>query len=476
MEFLNVIGLVVYFLIMLAIGLMAVKHVKNMDDFAIARGIIPWPIVFATMVATFLGGGATLGMGAMGSSVGYVFLFVVFGFAIQFILAGIFIAPTLKQYNGAYTVADIMGFHYGRTTRLLSGFISLLYCIGMLGAMVLGMGVVLQVFLDIPLAYGVIIGIGVAIIYSVAGGLFAVIHTDIIQFITLGLFLPLALLIALFARIPAEGGLAVVLETLPATHFTFLGVFPWTTFLSLFLAFLLGEALAPIYVPRIFAAKAPKHARNGMLASAGFMLIFMFCTTSLGVFAHVLLPDVAGDAVLPSMLIHLLPVGIVGAVIAAVLAALMSTADSTLSAAGVILVQDIYKPLVNKEIGQSTQLLLARIIVLISGVAATVFALWAPGVVEALVIVYSWWASAILVPLILGILWGKGTSYAGFFAMLGGIAAFSIWEYVLQGPYGFTAIVPGIVVSLIVYFIVNGLTSKTAVSPAFTPENYITKG
>ena len=263
---------------------------------------------------------------------------------------------------------------------------------------------------------------------------------------------------------------------MPATHFTFLGVFPWTVFLSLFLAFLLGEALAPIYVPRIFAAKAPRHARNGMLASAGFMIIFMFCTISLGVFAHVLIPDVAGDPVLPSMLIHLLPVGLVGAVIAAVLAALMSTADSTLSAAGVILVQDIYKPLVKKEVSTSTQLLLARIIVLISGVAATAFALWAPGVVEALVIVYSWWAAAILVPLILGVLWGKGTPYAGFCAMLGGIAAFSIWEYALNVPYGFTAIVPGMIVSFVVFFIVYGLTAKSSVAPGFEPENYITKG
>ncbi len=476
MEALNLFGFILYFLIILAVGLMAVKHVKNMDDFAIARGIIPWPIVFATMVATFLGGGSTLGMGAMGSSVGYVFFFIVVAFAIQFILAGVYIAPTLKQYNGAYTVADVMGFHYGKTTRLLSGFISLLYCIGMLGAMVLGMGVVLQVFLGIPLVWGVIIGISVAIIYSVAGGLFAVIHTDIIQFITLGFFLPLALLIALFGRIPAAGGLDSIYATLPATHFTFLGVFPWTVFLSLFLAFLLGEALAPIYVPRIFAAKAPRHARNGMLASAGFMLIFMFCTTSLGVFAHVLIPDVAGDPVLPSMLIHLLPVGLVGAVIAAVLAALMSTADSTLSAAGVILVQDIYKPLVNKEVSVKTQLLLARIIVLISGVAATAFALWAPGVVEALVIVYSWWAAAILVPLILGVLWGKGTPYAGFCAMLGGIAAFSIWEYALNQPYGFTAIVPGILISFVVFFIVNALTTKSSIVPSFKPENYITKG
>ncbi len=475
MEALNLIGLLIYFLIILVVGLMAVKHVKNMDDFAIARGIIPWPVVFATMAATFLGGGSTLGMGKMGSSVGYVFLFIVFAFAIQFILAGIFVAPTLKRYRGAYTVADIMGFHYGKTTRLFSGFISLLYCVGMLGAMVLGMGVVLQVFLGIPLVWGVVIGISVAIIYSMAGGLFAVIHTDIIQFITLGFFLPLALLIALFGEITAAGGLKATLAALPATHFTFLGVFPWTVFLSLFLAFLLGEALAPIYVPRIFAAKAPQHARNGMLASAGFMILFMFCTTSLGVFAHVLLPDVSGDPVLPSILIHLLPVGIVGAVIAAVLAALMSTADSTLGAAGVILVQDIYKPLVNKEVSEATQLMLARIIVLISGVAATAFALWAPGVIEALVIVYSWWAAAILVPLVLGILWGKGTPYAGFSAMLGGIAAYSVWEYALNAPYGFTAIVPGIIVSFVVFIIVNALTAKSSISASFKPENYITK-
>ena len=251
--------IVLYFLFMIGIGVYSAFRVKDSDDFAVAGNKIIWPVLFATLSASFLGGGSSMGRAGQTFNDGYVFLFAASGFAIQTFLTGWLIAPKLKRYPGAQTLGDIMEVHYGGVARLLSAVLSLLFCIGILGAQALAIGTIFQAILGISITAGILIGMCIVMVYSVAGGMWAVIQTDVIQFMLLGIFLPVTLIIGLYQI----GGPAELVAALPVGHFSVIGSYEIATFITIFVAFMLGEALVQPYAQRAFCAPDPKNAQKG---------------------------------------------------------------------------------------------------------------------------------------------------------------------------------------------------------------------
>ena len=134
-----------------------------------------------------------------------------------------------------------MNEHYGPSARLFSGILSLIYCAGILGAQTLAVGTVFNVILGTSLTTGIVLGMGVVLLYSTLGGMWAVIQTDVVQFVMLAVFLPVTIIVG----VGMVGGPAELVAALPETHFTFTGTYTVGAFLSIFVAFLLGETLVP---------------------------------------------------------------------------------------------------------------------------------------------------------------------------------------------------------------------------------------
>jgi solute:Na+ symporter, SSS family len=471
---LNIIVLVIYLAALLYIGYKAISQCKNFDDFAIARGIIPWPVLMATAAATYMGGGATLISANLGSAFGYVIFWVQCGLAISFILSGFYLAPLLKRYTGARTVADIIGLYSGHTPRVTAGFLSLIFMVGILGTQIFSFGVVLNAFLNVPMTTGIIIGMGVVILYTMAGGLFAVIHTDILQFVILAIFIPLVLLIMTVQGSLQPGGMTAILSQVSADHFTLLGGWPLPAFLSLFFMLLLGETLSPYYTVRIFSSKSPIDAKKGLVIGGFFMLIFMFITASIGLLSSVIYPNIGGDALFPTIIMQALPVGLSGIAIAALFAALMSTSDSTLAVSSVIFIEDILKPLSKKEFTDDNLLKTSRILTLIIGVLTVFFCMQFKTILDIFYAIYPIWGSAMLVPAIASIIWRERVSpYAVFASMIGGLVMAIIWDFVIGQPFGFTSILPGFIVSILIFIFVQALTASVVPVKGFNKvENY----
>lgn len=246
-----------YFVLLIVIGLQTMKRIKNPDDFAVAGNRIVWPVFFGSLAAAFLGGGASIGVAGATMRDGYVYMFAFCAFGVQTVLVGLFIAPRLKHYRGAHTLGDVMAEHYGKSARVITGVLSLALCSGILGAQALAIGTVVNATLDVPTVPAVIIGMGIVVLYSSFGGAWAVIQTDLLQFVFLGVFLPVALLIGLYA----VGGPGALLDQVPADHLSLLGDYTPLKFLTLFVALLLGETLVPPYAQR--TSRRPTHAMPG---------------------------------------------------------------------------------------------------------------------------------------------------------------------------------------------------------------------
>lgn len=449
--------IVLYFVFIAVIGYQTTKKVKTVKDYNVAGEKISWTILFASLSASILGGGASTGMAGNVYKEGYVFMFAFFAYGIASILIGIFIAPKLKKYKNAQTVGDIMQVHYGNKAKLITGILSVGLCTGILGGQALAIGTMLNVILEIPPLVGILIGMGSVILYTSFGGVMAVIQTDVLQFVLLGVILPLTLIIG----INAVGGAEVLIANVPDLHFTFLGEWGIATFIGLFITFLLGEALIPPYTQRVFTSKDPESASKGYIISGFFSFGFYFVTATLGLIAFVLYPDIRTDTALPAIVKQLLPVGITGLAVAALLAVIMSTASSFLNSTTVSFMRDVF-PFINKKtITDKQELFIGRVLTAVIGVIAVIFALNVPSIISALEYSYYLWAPTIVFPLVIGILLKIKNPTAGIVSIIVGAITTIIWTFVLNEPFSMSGIAPGFVANIIAFCITHNITKQS---------------
>lgn len=446
----DTIALIAYFLLVLAIGIMTMRRIKTPSDFAVAGNRIIWPVLFATLAATFLGGGATIGRAGESYNIGYAFAVAACAFPLQTILIGLFVAPKLNEYRGAETVGDVMEIHYGRFARLLTGIISLIYCTGLLGAQALALGTIFHTIIGTSVTTGIVIGMVFVLIYSTAGGMWADVQTDVLQFVLLGTFLPIALILG----VREAGGAGAMVDALPSGHLEIFGHYEALAFIGIFLSFLLGECLIPPYTQRALSAPTPTHARKGYAWAGVFGFFFYFVSASLGLVALVLFPGLNSDDALPTIVREVLPVGVAGMVAAALLAVVMSTADSLLNSATVVFAKDLYKSFINPEIEPRLMLWLERSVNVIIGLGALLFALTAESIVDALLYTYALWAPTVIVPFLFAVLTRRSAPKAAVAAMLCGAAATAYWTWGLDEPHGVTGLMVGLATNIVVFALV----------------------
>lgn len=457
MHWLDWLAIAVYFALLILIGVQTMRRVSTADDFAVAGNRIIWPVFFGSLAAAFLGGGASLGVAGATMRDGYVYMLAFAAFGLQTFLVGLFVAPRLKNYRGAHTLGDVMHEHYGRPARVVTGVLSVALCTGILGAQALAVGTVVNATLGLPVVPSVVVGMGIVILYSTMGGAWAVIQTDLLQFVFLGVLIPVALLIGL----DAVGGAGALVAQLPADHMSVMGDYSATQFIGLFAAFLLGETLVPPYVQRTFSTPDSTHARRGFALSGAFSFVFFFVSASIGLVALVLYPDVPTDSALPTVVSNLMPVGLLGLVVAALLAVVMSTASGYINSTAVSFTDDLYRPLSGAPVGDRRRVTIERVVSVVVGAGATVFALSVPSIVDALLYSYTLWAPTMIVPLLGAVLFGARSGPAALSAIAAGAAVTGLWEWGLDRPFELDGLLPGVVANLIVFVVVSVLTRTT---------------
>ena len=185
-----------YLLLTLLIGLWAARKVNTSNEFKTGgRQYSAW-IVFATLCASFIGGGFTIGLAEKTFLYGLVYVFAFWGYSFKELLVATLIAPRMKSFHNALTVGDIMEQSYGSSTKVITGIASVLICGGIVGAQICACGNILNTFLNIPNGVGSAIATTIVVIYATYGGMKSVVAVDVLHFIVLIIMLPLVLLFA----------------------------------------------------------------------------------------------------------------------------------------------------------------------------------------------------------------------------------------------------------------------------------------
>lgn len=435
-----------YIILLVALGLRGGRGVKNAADFTASGGRYGTAVIFATLSASYVGGGYSSGNAAKAFEYGISTTLTLLGFSLGMVLIGRFLVPGVSRFPGAVTVGGIVGAAYGRKARVLTGLFSFLCCAGVVGAQMESIGLVFHVLLGVERHVGILIGCGIVLLYTTFGGLQSVIFADILQFVLLALGMPVLLILAL----GKAGGPAQVLPAIPAEYWNpFNGTSP-AGFVSLFFTMMLGEALAPPYTQRLLIGRNAKGTARATILSGLFSVPFFLVTGAIGLTAYALKVTDHAASAMPALIQSVLPVGIRGVMMAAMVSIILSAADGFLNGAAVSLVCDAVIPL-RPGLSDKAQLRWLRGVNLATGAGAVCVAFLLPDVFDILVLAYSFWSPLILVPLAAALLGVKSNARSFLYAMLAGLAASLTWNFVLGKPWGIDGAVVGTLCNLVVF-------------------------
>ena len=337
----------VYFIFMVSIGLYFAGKNEDAQDYFLAGRRMLWPLVGFSLFASQISSTTLIGLSGDAYSTGISVYNYEWMSAVLMAFFAVFLLP-LYLKSQVYTMPEYLERRFDGRARTYFAVLTLFLNIVLdtAGSLYAGALIMKLIWPDIPIWQTIAVLAVVAGIYTIIGGLSAVMITDVIQAVLLIIG---SLVIATMAFSEAGGWSNIVASVDPERLSLIRPLddpgMPW-------LGLILGVPLLGFYfwctnqfmVQRVLGAKNIQHGRWGALL-AGFLKIpVLFLMVLPGTAAILLYPDLERpDLVFPTLMFDLLPVGILGLVLAGFMAALMSQIDSTLNSASTLVTMDFIR-------------------------------------------------------------------------------------------------------------------------------------
>src|SRR5881394_4081372 len=344
----------VYFLLVFCIGFYFARKERTSTDYFLASRDIGWFFIGASLFVSNISTEHFIGLSGTGASSGLaVGHFEWLACLILLILGWVFVPFYLR--SNVFTMPQFLERRFSRSCAVyLAGISIIAYIFTKISVQLYAAAIVLERVVGwSPLTAAVILVIATGV-YTIAGGLAAVIYTDLVQTLIL-----LAGAIALtIIGLDKVGGFAGLRAAVPVDYFHMMkpatdGEFPWTGIF--FGAPILGIwywCTDQVIVQRVLSAKDQGHAKAGTIFAGFLKILPVFVLVLPGLIALGLYPELFhvvdgkitnGDIAYPTMIVNLLPRGLVGLMIAALLAALMGAMSSVFNSASTMVTLDFYK-------------------------------------------------------------------------------------------------------------------------------------
>jgi len=293
---------------------------ESASGFILGGRMLTLPAFVATLVSSWYGG--ILGVGE------YTFRFgisnwLVFGapYYIAALLFALFLAKKARRAK-ILTIPDRLDTVYGRATAVAGSVI--LFLMTLPGAYILMLAVLIKFLLGWPLWVGAVLGTVFSLFYVHLGGFRSVVRTDLLQF-GLMFFGFITLFVVLVSK---YGGFDFIAASVPDDHLTWHGG-NTAGYIAVWYVIALATLIEPAFYQRCYAAKSESVAKKGIYLSILFWIVFDFLTTTCGLYARALLPDLADPiSSFPAVAAEVLPPGLMGLFALTLLATVMSTVDS----------------------------------------------------------------------------------------------------------------------------------------------------
>lgn len=417
----------------LALGTILRKYVRSAKDYFLAGRMLPWWAIGMSIVVSDIG--AYDFVGASGGA--YRFGLVQANFdwigCIPGMILAAFIFIPYYWRSGVYTIPEYLGRRYNDAVRTAESVFWGLFMICNLGIFFWTSAKMLGPLMGWGVWTSIILTASVVGIYTVSGGLSAVVMTDVVQMIIMFIGGGALVVLGLW-NLGGWSGLVEKVHSLGhADHFKlFLPVdtetpYPWTG-IMLGLTVVLATAYwigNQAIIQRTLGAKSEWDAKGGMLWAAVLKVFIPIFIVFPGLIALAMYPGLKDpDEALPTLVKNLLPHGLMGLVFAAFFAALMSSVDSYLNSAATLWTRDIYQRFIRKDASDHHYLVVGRVLT----IAFIVFAVgFAPvtgkfsGIYVAMQTLLSIFQGPTLAILLLGMLWRRTTQWGGLAGLISGV-------------------------------------------------------
>ncbi|WP_276894873.1 sodium:solute symporter family protein [Hallella bergensis] len=453
-------------------GMAFSKKGKNMTSFFAAGGAVPWQMSSLSLFMGFFSAGTFVVWGSVAYLYGWVSISIQWTMALAGLIVGTFIAPRWHR-TGALTVAEYINKRLGVPTQKGYTFMFLFISLFLTASFLYPVAKIAEVSTGLDLNLCIIL-LGVfCILYVSAGGLWAVVSTDILQFV----ILVAAVIIVVPLSFDRVGGFSGFLSAIPGDFFdltnaeyTFVFIIAFGIYNMIFL----GGNWA--YVQRFTCVKSENDAKKVGWGFAALYFVSPILWMLPPMIYHVLDPSLdlmESEGAYLLICKEVLPKGILGLMIGGMIFATTSAMNSKLNIASGVITNDIFKRL-RPNSSDKTLMLVARLSTILFGVISILIALLIPSMGGVVNVVISL-AALTGVPLYLPIIWTlfskRQTGFSVLTATILSLALNGIFKFLTPVAYGFSlnrteemvlgVLLPAmILLAFEIYYVLKGRTSE----------------
>ena len=434
--------LVIFFAVMILVGVNAKKKVNGVDDFVLGgRKIGPWMAAFSFGTSYFSAVIFVGYAGQFGWKFGIASTWIGLGNAlIGSMLAWVILGRrtrVMTNHLSSSTMPDFFGKRYdSKAIKIAASAIAFVFLIPYTASVYNGLSKLFALAFDIPYA-AVVIGMAVLTgIYVILGGYMASSMNDFIQ----GMIMLIGIIAVIASVLAGQGGFTEAIKSLanvqsaetveqPGVFASFFGPDPFGL-LSVVVLTSLGTWGLPQMVQKFYAIKDEKAIKTGTIVSTFFAIVIGGGSYFMGGFGRLFGAaedftvdgKMAYDGIVPAMLQNSLSDILIGVVVVLVLSASMSTLSALVLTSSSTLTLDLLKGNIIKDMNQKKQLLIMRIMIVFFVAVSVIIALDPPTAIAQLMGI-SWGALAgsFLAPFLYGLYWKKVTRPAVWVSFLSGV-------------------------------------------------------
>ena len=388
-----------YLTLCLILGFFRIPVMKSLRDYAVGSTKFNTMILIAATVATAIGPEETLGTSEKAFSLGVLYLIPIVLSPIKWHIMGSVFSPWVSylQKQNCLTLVDVMQFLYGKWGRYVC-YVGVLVSIGYLSVLYKGAAFVLEHYVNIPSVYGAIIVATCIAIYSILGGIHAVVVTDTVQFFVFILIIPMLVIYglcsidttAILAQVPYEKiNIDFSNKELLISLIIYGCIIPYTGF---------------PFIQRGLMCSSPKQALRVFQTSGIVSAFFLFIMGSIGILVSGMNPDLKSDNAILYFIDHTAPIYLIGFIAVSFLAVIMSTASSFLNAISIICVKDIMKPYLPKILNSDKKELFAvQLIGVVIAITSLCMSFTEEHIVNILWTLDNFWDPMVSIPLLMAL-------------------------------------------------------------------------
>jgi solute:Na+ symporter, SSS family len=386
---LNYFILIAYLAILVFIGFWVSRKQNNVGDFFKAGGRIPWWAAGISVFGTQLSAITFMAIPAKTFATDWTLFFLLLTIIMVSPLIIAWFLPFFRRLN-LTTAYEYLELRFNRTVRIIGSLVYVTLQLGRLGIVLLLPSLALSVVTGIEVEVCILIMGVLSILYTVLGGIEAVIWTDVVQVGVLlgGALICLVLLVTSMEMSLSDfQTLAIDTKKTQIINFDldFTGTAIWVVLFGGLASNLVQYGSDQTVIQRYLTTKdettAAKGIRTGAWMALPSALIFFSIGTALYLF-YLKNPDQLSpviqntDSIFPWYIVTQLPDGVSGLLIAAVFAAAMSSLDSSMNSVATVITTDFYQKLAHFTGSSLKELTFARIITILIGIGGTSLALW----------------------------------------------------------------------------------------------------